>query len=83
YFSAVGILLKENNKPIYAIIAGIAFGLAALCRPSAIGIGALTGFLIFVFLFRTKRNVLPSILLLAGMALTITPWTARNYARFG
>lgn len=83
YFAVARVFAVDRATFRDPAIAGISFGLAALCRPSALGIGILIAFLIFVNSILKRRRVLAPFLIVAAMLLTISPWTIRNYARFG
>lgn len=83
YFAVARVFASDRATFRDAAIAGIAFGLAALCRPSALGIGILIAFLIFVNSILKKRRIVLPFLMVATLLMAISPWTIRNYARFG
>ncbi|MER3429564.1 MAG: hypothetical protein C4324_00720 [Blastocatellia bacterium] len=83
YFGIARVFARDGESFIDAIVAGIAFGLAALCRPSAFGIGFLIAFLIFGNAVWRKRNLALPLAMAAAIVLVVLPWTIRNYARFG
>ena len=67
---------EERGKSAYFPAAGLAGGLAALCRPVVLPFLFLLGPLWLIF----RRGLVGKwLLLLLGAALVIAPWTARNY----
>ena len=62
-------------------LGGLALGLAALTREPALYFLPLLA--AWVAAGRKQRSLLQAGVLLAAAALTVAPWTARNYARYG
>jgi hypothetical protein len=58
-----------------ALYVGVALGLAALCKPSALGVGIILAAAFFVLMFRKKGSLAASALMVAVMFLTVLPWT--------
>jgi 4-amino-4-deoxy-L-arabinose transferase-like glycosyltransferase len=78
----------KNDERLFlnAGLAGIAFGLAALCRPSALGIILLVIPVVVLLKFkdvRRRRWILACGLLVVGMFTAISPWTIYNYRSTG
>lgn len=77
------LLLVRSGKPVYALLAGLLFGLASATRQSA----QLLILLVPVSLllggasWRAARR--PAVLALLGFALVLGPWLGFDYARHG
>lgn len=64
--------------------AGLCLGLAALCRPTFLPWLALMPILFFIGVQRHRMAALKQgVLVLAGGALVLAPWVARNYVAIG
>lgn len=67
-----------------ALLAGLAFGLSSLCRPSLLPGAALVGLARLVFGPGERRSRAIEVALFAfGFLGILTPWAARNARRFG
>jgi 4-amino-4-deoxy-L-arabinose transferase-like glycosyltransferase len=87
FILTVWLFLRWLNEPSLrsAALCGVAAGLAALTRESILApFAAMLGFA-FVLTWRTlgARSLLHIGAMLAGLALTIAPWTYSNYLRLG
>ena len=83
----VFLLIKSNElqNGFLFFLTGLIWGLASLCRPSALPIAlALFGF-IFLFNIRTftLTKYAKQILLIPGLFLAIIPWTTANFYKTG
>jgi hypothetical protein len=70
----------------YALLAGVLFGLASLCRPTALPVGIALALAIGLVRCRERpyaRSWLTTCIMIAGIALTITPWTLLNWRSTG
>ena len=66
------------------IVAGLAFGLGTLCRPSALPVAGMTALAALVFGPGNGRaRVRRAVVLVVSAAALLTPWAARNWAVFG
>lgn len=80
--------LLKGGKFLYlnAVLAGIFFGLATLCRPSALGVAVALLPMIFWLRFKTPerlRYFAACFILLASLFGSIAPWTIYNYRTTG
>jgi hypothetical protein len=77
-------LRREDGRPWALLAAGIAWGLATLIRPTTL---ILPPFVFGALLLRSGlswgRSLRGLAVFTAGMALTIAPWTVRNYVLSG
>lgn len=86
--SAVYFLIKEYKKGFpslgnIALIGGV-FGLACLCRSNATSIALLIPlWLIYCNLKDWKKGVLVGFVFILGCGLVISPWSIRNYHKYG
>lgn len=76
--------IADRHRPIDAFAAGAVLGIAALNKPTVLGVVPL----LIVWLLLTSsdsvKQALPlAALLLAGMLATLLPWTVRNYLQLG
>jgi 4-amino-4-deoxy-L-arabinose transferase-like glycosyltransferase len=82
----VKLLKYDEGLYLNAALAGVAFGLATLCRPSALGV-ALSLLPVIVLLkvkaLQRSRALAVSVVLLAGTFAAILPWTIYNYRTTG
>ncbi len=62
------------------LLPGVLLGALALVRPEYLGVAALLSFVVLAKDFRDGRrgSIANALLLLAGVALAVAPWTARN-----
>lgn len=69
----------ENPHPKNFVLAGILLGLASLCKPTMLAFVLLAiGGLLFIH--QQKGRILPGLVgLLLLFAITVAPWTIRNY----
>ncbi|MFH1862872.1 MAG: glycosyltransferase family 39 protein [bacterium] len=72
----------QTSKKRYLILAGVAAGLAALTKESALVLPFLA--LIWIAIKRgiTRKTISQALLLLIVTAVTVLPWTVRNYVIF-
>lgn len=78
----VGVLQNRTWIYLNAAIAGLSFGLATLCRPSALGVALCLLPAICLFKFRDKNRVryfAATGVLAASIFAAILPWTFYNY----
>lgn len=61
-----------------AAAAGVAFGLAALCKNSALGVCIVLAVAMFALYFRRKNSLAAAALMIVGMFAAILPWTFYN-----
>ena len=87
---AIGVyfLIKEYKKEFprlsIVILIGCIFGLACLCRSNATVIAALIPiWLIYCELKNPKKAILIGAGFVLGCVLVISPWTLRNYQKYG
>jgi|GEM_PF-1653007 len=78
----------KNSKFLYAnaAAAGIAFGLATLCRPSALGVAICLLPFICLLKFKDKERIryfAACAILFAGIFAAVLPWTFYNYRTTG
>ncbi len=82
-YAATRMLLSEEFRFRDTLLTGFAFGLAALCRPSALLVGFVVILSVFYYIVRTRgafqRAWRSSGVALVIMALTIAPWTFANW----
>jgi len=78
------LLFAERGVMRHLVFAGIAVGLAALCRPAATYFAAaLVPVILWSGRRQWRRAVAGSMILLSVCAITMAPWLARNKAVFG
>lgn len=85
YFLAV-LLQSKALLYKYALFAGIAFGLASLCRPTAFPIGVALALGLLAMGLRNKQIIgylKSSSIMAAGIVLTILPWSMANLSATG
>ena len=82
--SALALLASADRASrIAALAAGMSLGLAALTRPSALALAPLLA-APFCDARRPRKASLPlAVLAVAGLLVTLTPWTLRNVRRYG
>lgn len=61
-----------------AVASGIAFGLAALCKNSALGVCIVLAVSMFALCFRRKNSFAAAALMIVGMFAAILPWSFYN-----
>jgi 4-amino-4-deoxy-L-arabinose transferase-like glycosyltransferase len=82
WFFAKG--LSENGMSMgSAIAAGAALGAAALCKPSALGVGLVLIAAVYLLTRRGNGTARSAAFAAAGMFAVILPWTAFNYGARG
>ncbi len=69
----------RDSRPSW-LLPGALFGALALVRPEYLGVAALLGLLVFAKDFRNgwRSSGANALLLLAGVAVVVAPWTVRN-----
>jgi hypothetical protein len=82
------ILVKEYKSEFSnkwnVLFAGMIFGLAALCRSNATALVILLPLWLFYCDFPSvKKAALTAILFVVGSIVVISPWSLRNYQKFG
>lgn len=89
-FLAMYLLVKfeqtEKYKYFYAGVTGIIFGLSALNRPAVLGVIILLAAVIAALHFRKSNRAVyfsGAAIMMAGVFLTIAPWTYHNYKATG
>jgi 4-amino-4-deoxy-L-arabinose transferase-like glycosyltransferase len=62
------------------LLPGVTFGALALVRPEYLGVAVLVGLVVLAKNGRAgwRTSLAPALLLLAGVAVIVVPWTARN-----
>jgi len=86
---AAGVLLvtmtlyRTGRATPAAIGAGLAFGLASLCRPTALPVGLALAACVLVRRDRFVRRFALAAIVVAGMAVAILPWTFCNWRATG
>ena len=62
------------------LLPGVTFGALALVRPEYLGVAVLVGFVVLARNGRAgwRTSLAPALLLLAGVAVVVVPWTVRN-----
>jgi hypothetical protein len=70
---------SANARRTIAVVAGLLAGLATLVRPTWLLVGP--GFVVLHLFFsrNRRRGAVEGALLLAGLAVALTPWTIRNW----
>jgi len=68
-----------TRQHLTAFIAGLMVGVATLVRPSWILVAPGFGLLFWLVADRTKRGLISALLLMAGLAVALLPWTIRNH----
>jgi ABC-type cobalt transport system substrate-binding protein len=74
-FFLVRMVMSDKVKISYAIWSGVALGLAALNKPSALGVGAVLAGTLFLLMWRRKNGFTGAATVAAAMFLTLVPWT--------
>ena len=83
YAVVAAFLIAPREAVAWKMLAGgVALGLALLTRPTAIlvAIGLL---LWLLFVLRGRDRLVKPLLVVAGVALALSPWVARNFAEYG
>lgn len=85
-FLVTRILYRDKLSFPLAFTLGVVFGVAALCRPSALPIGIIVIFTLFIL--KAKKDNLKMLLstviiAIAGLFIAILPWTFYNKATTG
>jgi hypothetical protein len=71
----VKMIMESRIDWMQTVVIGIFFGLASLCRPTALGVGLVMMAVFFVLMLRVKGSLAASGAMAAVMFLTILPWT--------
>jgi hypothetical protein len=74
----VRMLMADRVSMRSALILGLSFGLAALCKPSALGVGLVMGAALLLIKRRQKGALQASAVVVAAMFLSILPWSFYN-----
>ena len=85
-FWLIKFLKSDKSLNLYAVLTGITFGLATLCRPAILGVAICLVAVIVLIQFvelRKLKYLSASALLIASIFLTIAPWTYYNYRTTG
>ena len=78
------LLFSQRGTRSHLVAAGVAVGVAALCRPAATYYGlALVPIVLWACRREWRRAAVAVLVLLASVAITLAPWLARNQAVFG
>ena len=79
------LLLKARAKgsPTYALWAGVFISLSAFFKPIMLPFGLIAAVMMFFPKGAVKKSAACAALLICGCAVTILPWTVRNYVRTG
>jgi hypothetical protein len=82
--SVVVILITRTHvKVIHVLLAGIAYGFLVLAAPYFLALLPVVAGYVFIWSEDSKRRTaLYAIVLVAACALTVSPWTVRNYVVF-
>jgi len=72
------IVSEDGFDLITAAAAGVSFGLAALCKPSALGVGIVLAVVMFALCFRRKKSFAASAVMVVAMYAAILPWSFYN-----
>lgn len=72
---------EETGQSRYFAAGGVGFGLATLCRPVVL-LFPLVWAVIYIWRKKTAPAMRNILLMLFAYALTLTPWTIRNYQQF-
>jgi 4-amino-4-deoxy-L-arabinose transferase-like glycosyltransferase len=79
------IWVLRNRPALWFAPVGIVFGLAALTRESMLPVAAFVA--LWTVIIRARegwlRRIAPAAVILSFLALTLAPWTIRNYSIFG
>ncbi len=71
---------KSKSKAMF-LLAGIAWGLAALTRSPVLGFAMILAIVNALFVMPRGKRLATTALLLVGLGVTIAPWTIRNAIR--
>ncbi|MDQ6785595.1 MAG: glycosyltransferase family 39 protein [Acidobacteriota bacterium] len=81
-FWLVKFLKGDVRLFLYALSAGVTFGLATLCRPAILGVAICLVFVTFILQLKEIKRIkfgIGTAIILTGIFLTIAPWTLQNY----
>jgi hypothetical protein len=74
------LLAGRQTRRLPWFLCGILFAIAALCRPAALATGVITAaWCLFSSRGSRSAKLQRSLLLLTGIALSLSPWITRNY----
>jgi Dolichyl-phosphate-mannose-protein mannosyltransferase len=74
-FFLVRMVMSDELKISYAAWSGMALGLAALNKPSALGVGAVLAGTLFLLTWRRKNGFTSAATVAVAMFLTLVPWS--------
>jgi hypothetical protein len=77
-FMMAGLLIRDDISIRNAVIMGVAFGLGALCKPSALGVCFVFIAFFAIYRFRSRLSFIASAATIAAMFLVILPWSFYN-----
>jgi len=72
------IVSEDGFNLITAAATGVSFGVAALCKPSALGVGIVLAVTMFALCFRRKKSFAASAVIIVAMYAAILPWSFYN-----
>jgi len=72
------VVSEDGFDLITAAACGVSFGLAALCKPSALGTGIVLAIAMFALCFRRKKSFAASAVMIVAMFAAILPWSFYN-----
>jgi len=73
----------DDRSPVNCVGIGVVLGLSVLCRPTFLPWLVLCVGDVWIAGRTARRRAVHSAAFLAGVAMVLVPWVARNYARFG
>lgn len=83
-FTAALICARSGDKLSHFFLAGLIAGVAALVKPVAFLLTLfLAGLMVIVFRRKFGKMLVQVAVMVLGMALVVSPWTARNYLTSG
>lgn len=77
-FLMAGLLIRENISVRNAVLMGVAFGLGALNKPSALGVCFVFVAFFLIYRFRERLSFAASTAAIAAMFIVILPWSFYN-----
>jgi len=77
-FLMTGLLIRENISVRNGVLMGIVFGLGALNKPSALGVGFVLVAFFLIYRFRERLSFVTSTAAIAAMFVVILPWSFYN-----
>jgi len=76
------LMIAFSSSQAWHLASAFLFGTAALCRPIAVLLPFLVPLLLLIVYRNRRRAVTHSLAFISVAALTLTPWTVRNYMTF-